>query len=70
MTPHLCNGLCRGFYFFGVQANKECFCGNDYGNQGGKAPDGECNTPCNGDSSVMCGGINRNSIYAVNNSTI
>ena len=40
MTPQFCSGLCKGFKFFGVQGDKgeNCFCGNDYGNQGGKVP--------------------------------
>eukprot|EP01049_Picozoa_sp_SAG25_P006034 SAG25_NODE_434_length_8070_cov_90.584117_9_plen_360_part_00 len=64
MTPTLCSGLCSGFKFFGVQFGGGCFCGNDFGNQGGKTPETDCNTPCNGDSGTMCGGSNRNSIYA------
>jgi hypothetical protein len=63
-TPALCSALCTGFKFFGVQNGEECHCGNDYGNQGGKAPDNDCGTSCNGDSSIMCGGSVRNSIYA------
>ena len=69
MTPSLCNDMCQGFHFFGVQYYNECFCGNDYGNQGGKAPESECNTPCKGDPSIMCGGGAHSSIYAVNTTT-
>ena len=32
--------------------------------KGSKTPETDCNTPCNGDPSTMCGGSNRNSIYA------
>jgi hypothetical protein len=64
MTPALCSAICTGFKFFGVQDGSNCFCGNDYGNQGGKAPEGDCDSPCPGDSSAMCGGPFRNSIYA------
>jgi hypothetical protein len=63
MTPEFCSGLCMGFKFFGVQTIG-CFCGNDYGNQGGKIAERFCNTPCNGDTSIMCGGPYLNSIYA------
>jgi hypothetical protein len=68
MTPQLCNDMCQDFRFFGVQDHYQCFCGNDYGNQGGKAPESECNYPCTGvvwSSAVMCGGNLHNSIYAV-----
>jgi hypothetical protein len=52
MTPSLCNDICDGFPFFGVQKEDQsngstCWCGNDYGNQGrGKMPQSECNSPC------------------------
>ena len=77
MTPQLCNAMCAGYKFFGVQwtttyyAGEEnpCFCGNDYGNQGGKAPESYCENTCTGDSSIKCGATTLNSIYAVNNST-
>ena len=32
--------------------------------KGSKTPETDCNTPCSGDPSTMCGGSNRNSIYA------
>jgi hypothetical protein len=64
MTPTACSSLCTSFKFFGVQDGWGCFCGDDYGNQGGKAPDGDCNTQCTGDRSIMCGAPFRNSVYA------
>jgi hypothetical protein len=64
MTPQFCSGLCNGFKFFGIQYGAQCFCGNDYGNQGGKSPESDCSVPCPGDTSLSCGGAERNSIYA------
>jgi hypothetical protein len=64
LTPQICSALCHGFKFFGLQDGYGCYCGNDYGNQGGKVPETDCDMPCNGDSSTMCGGESRNSIYA------
>jgi hypothetical protein len=64
MTTVVCSALCKGFKFFGMEAGGQCFCGNDYGNQGGKVPESDCNVPCPGDASIMCGSSNRNSIYA------
>jgi hypothetical protein len=64
MTPQLCSSICSGFKFFGVQAGSQCFCGNDYGNQGGKAPDSECTKQCTGNTTLVCGGPSRNSVYA------
>jgi hypothetical protein len=64
MAPQLCSDLCHGFKFFGVQFSN-CFCGNDYGNQGGKVPESDCNAPCPGDPAIMCGSKGSfNSIYA------
>jgi hypothetical protein len=64
MTPSACSVLCKGFKFFGITGYCNCRCGNDYGNQGGKTPESDCYQPCTGDSSIMCGGVRRNSIYA------
>ena len=68
-NPEACSVMCSGFKFFGLQNGGECFCGDDYGNQGGKKPEAECPFPCwHGDSgSGPCGGSARNSIYVVNN---
>ena len=63
MTPALCSTLCHRYAFFGLQSGNQCFCGNDYGSYG-KMPQAECNKKCSGDSSVMCGGFWRNSVYA------
>ena len=60
----LCADMCSGMgAYFGTQAGYQCFCGDSYGNQGGRVDDSECNLPCNGDLSEMCGGDVRNSIY-------
>jgi hypothetical protein len=60
MTPVACAAQCAGFKFFGVQAGYACFCGDDYGKHG-PAPESDCNMPCTGDGSIMCGGAGRNS---------
>jgi hypothetical protein len=63
MTPSVCSGQCAGFKFFGVQAGWSCFCGDTYGSTG-KAPESECNSPCRGNSALLCGGGFRNGIFA------
>ena len=68
MTAATCNGQCQGFKYFGLQNGNACFCGNDYGNKGGKAPETECNMTCTGSSAEMCGSSEHNSIYAVTTS--
>ncbi len=52
----------------GLQYGTECWCsaGAD-GTWGkyGKLSDNECNTPCAGKKSIMCGGDLKNSVYRV-----
>jgi hypothetical protein len=69
MSPELCNGMCNGFAFFGLQGGGECYCGNDYGNMGGRAADSECSMRCTGNPGAMCGNWGHNSIYHVNSTT-
>ena len=64
MTPQLCQRLCTGYHYAGVQWYSECWCG-DVLSSYDLRPDSECNTPCSGDSSQMCGGSWHNSIYFV-----
>jgi hypothetical protein len=64
MTTLVCSALCKEFKFFGLQDGGECYCGNDYGNQGGKAPESDCNMICSGSPIEICGDGARNSIYA------
>jgi hypothetical protein len=61
MTVATCSAMCRGFKFFGIQLTNQCFCGNDYGNQGGKKPESDCDSTCTGSPIEICGGSNRNS---------
>jgi len=63
MTPQVCQSLCRGHHYAGVQYYSECYCGDAVGYD--LRPDSECNTPCAGDASQNCGGGWRNSIYYV-----
>ena len=63
MTVELCQNMCarKGYVFAGVQFFDECFCGNNLPPV--KKPESECNAPCKGDISQMCGGRLRNSVY-------
>lgn len=62
-TPQNCVQIChaRGFAYAGVQYSESCLCGNRYG-QFGTADN--CNMPCTGDASQMCGGMNSNMVYS------
>lgn len=64
LTNAVCVQHCRqqGYGYAGTQFHSHCFCANDY-RKYGQASDSECNTPCAGNKSEMCGGPWRNSVY-------
>lgn len=63
MSAELCNALCAGYAYFGLQnGGTGCFCGDKYGTLG-PAPPSWCNISCVGNRSETCGGLNINSVY-------
>ena len=64
-TVARCMDFCAGYDYFGLQFYSECWCGNTYGDFGEADDESECNSPCRGDESTMCGGSWRNSIYEI-----
>ena len=66
-TRAICNAHCKGYKYYGVQDGSKCFCSNSYGTTGKKTSDGDCNMPCQGNSSEICGGNSHNSVYARGN---
>jgi len=64
MTKELCMTTCqqKGFQYAGLQYSSYCFCGNSYG-KNGKA--NNCNMPCAGIKSEICGGRWANSVYNI-----
>uniref|UniRef100_A0A1I8FU93 WSC domain-containing protein n=1 Tax=Macrostomum lignano TaxID=282301 RepID=A0A1I8FU93_9PLAT len=71
MTLEMGSQMCSygRFRYFGVQHHKFCCCGSAYGSNG-IAPAGNCSSNCNGNSSQICGGASRNSIYELTYSPI
>ena len=64
MTPKECNNLCAGYAFYAVQFHGECRCGDkDWKTRYHEVKDRQCNAPCNGDISIMCGGNWANSVF-------
>jgi len=53
-----------GYTYAGSQDGSQCFCGDTYNNYGNVA-DGNCNSPCAGNSNEKCGAGWLNSIYFV-----
>ncbi|KZM19605.1 hypothetical protein ST47_g9108 [Ascochyta rabiei] len=73
LTHESCQSFCTTttggpYRYFGLEAGTQCRCGNDF--QHSATPlDGSatgCETPCSGDATQRCGGINRISVYANN----
>lgn len=64
MTSARCIAVCRSqrYAYAGTQYATYCFCGNKYGRSGGAS---NCNTPCGGNPTEMCGGGWANSVYSV-----
>ncbi|KAF8881503.1 glycosyl hydrolase family 71-domain-containing protein [Infundibulicybe gibba] len=66
MTPLVCQSLCSGFQFAGVEYGVECYCGNSLTNNGATGsviPESNCQSSCGGDSSKKCGGSWTISVY-------
>jgi hypothetical protein len=67
MTTGKCKTACQnaGYVLAGVEYAAECFCDNTIQTPGGPAPDGDaqCNMPCAGDNTEMCGGSNRLNLF-------
>ncbi|KAF8983616.1 glycosyl hydrolase family 71-domain-containing protein [Cyathus striatus] len=68
MTTDKCIGLCsdRGFSMAATEYGVECYCGSQLFKASGAgvpASSSDCSTPCDGDSSKMCGGGWRGNLY-------
>lgn len=66
LTTESCVASCigKGYSISGTQYGVQCFCDNFLRNGGVLTTDGDCNTPCAGNSTQKCGGGNRFSIYS------
>lgn len=65
LTIQKCLKVCynKGFIFAGLQYRVECFCGNERPSPKASADEGDCRESCSGDSSQICGGGWRMSVY-------
>jgi len=70
MTPEKCAASCADFEYFGMEYGVECYCGDRIAAVATTEPEGECNVPCQGDSSKMCGGGWHLSIYEKDRLTV
>ncbi|KAF7933528.1 uncharacterized protein EAE98_003237 [Botrytis deweyae] len=67
LTVETCVATCSGLNYIvaGMEYSSECFCDNFVGNGGVLATSpADCNMPCSGNSSEICGAGNRLSVYS------
>ncbi|KAG9017302.1 hypothetical protein FRB93_007415 [Tulasnella sp. JGI-2019a] len=67
MTPTMCEQLCTGYAYAGVEYSTECYCGTSMTNM---ATSSACSSTCGGDSSKICGGSWAINVYHLTASTI
>ena len=60
----LCMLYYSGYVSSGTQSGTDCYCGNSHMKYGLASNDSECDTPCPGDNSQICGGNLRYSVYS------
>ena len=65
MTPETCAAFCNGHRIFGVEYGRECFCGDSLQAGCVKTLEDDCKMPCWGNSSEVCGGEARLSLYSL-----
>ncbi len=63
MTLEKCAAFCSSYPYFGTQWGRECWCDKELTLGSATAPLSECNYPCAGDATEMCGGSRRLSLY-------
>lgn len=55
--------------YFGLYKGKECVCGRDESFLAAEKPAGICDKPCEGDSSISCGGYYAYDLYELSGYT-
>ncbi|KLU87640.1 hypothetical protein MAPG_06635, partial [Magnaporthiopsis poae ATCC 64411] len=68
MTVQACIDFCGGgadkpYKYAGLEFSRECWCGNSLSPLATKFADSECNTACDGDAKIICGGSMKLSVY-------
>lgn len=56
LTIERCEGLCRGYRYFGLKYGVGCYCGDTIPINSRMAPTSTCNAPCSGNTAQLCGG--------------
>lgn len=62
MTAHECSSFCSSEQYFGTEFGTECYCGDKINIGSTQVSDG-CDTPCMGDKTQVCGGVQHLTVY-------
>ncbi|KAL8652676.1 MAG: hypothetical protein Q9226_004173 [Calogaya cf. arnoldii] len=64
MTADMCLGLCYQYQYAGIEYGRECWCGDTLASTSTNATaETQCNKVCPGNTSQLCGGSNRLTLY-------
>ncbi|KAH0559498.1 hypothetical protein GP486_003989 [Trichoglossum hirsutum] len=63
LTVSSCLAACSNFIYIGVEYSRECWCGDGLDSGSKQAAPADCNMPCSGNSSELCGGSLRLNLY-------
>ncbi|KAI1423013.1 hypothetical protein F5Y12DRAFT_716792 [Xylaria sp. FL1777] len=63
MTLESCMTNCTGWYYFGTEFARECYCGNKVSPSSTNVTLDECNMVCSGDETEYCGAGDRLELY-------
>ncbi|KAK3944359.1 putative fungistatic metabolite [Diplogelasinospora grovesii] len=65
MTVEACGNYCleAGYTIFGTEYSAECYCGNSIDTTSTLAASTDCSMACSGNSTELCGGPDRLSVY-------
>ncbi|KAI1310047.1 heme peroxidase [Xylaria venustula] len=63
MTLESCMTNCTGYYYFGTEYGRECYCGNKLSPSSTNVTLDECNIVCSGDKTEYCGAGDRLELY-------
>ncbi|GAP84127.1 putative WSC domain-containing protein [Rosellinia necatrix] len=66
MTLESCMTNCTGFYYWGTEYGRECYCGNKVHTSSTNVTLDECNIVCSGDETEYCGAGDRLELYVTN----
>merc|ERR1719499_2695913 len=67
ITPEACAANCPDSPFYALNYHYRCACLSDVTTD--QVDESDCSTSCEGDRSIMCGGVNRLSVYSSGGST-